>query len=107
GHLGRFTSGVMVPEFSEAAFAMKKNEISDPVKTKFGYHIIQMLDRQAPQDLKFDEVKEQLIEDARATFRAQKQNEIVGVFQGNPDTKIDEAALKAFLDKVQKPYREK
>lgn len=42
GALGDFTRGRMVPQFEEAAFALKVNEISEPVKTQFGYHIIQV-----------------------------------------------------------------
>ncbi|MDP9112225.1 MAG: peptidylprolyl isomerase [Acidobacteriota bacterium] len=42
GTLGDFTRGRMVPQFEEAAFALKVNEISEPVKTQFGYHIIQV-----------------------------------------------------------------
>ncbi|MDH3226755.1 MAG: peptidylprolyl isomerase [Thermoleophilia bacterium] len=40
GSLGRIQKGVFVPEFEEAAFALKDDEISDPVKTQFGWHII-------------------------------------------------------------------
>ncbi len=42
GVLGDFTRGRMVPQFEEAAFALKVDEISEPVKTQFGYHIIQV-----------------------------------------------------------------
>lgn len=41
GELGVFPSGVMVPEFERALYHMKVGEISKPIKTKFGYHIIQ------------------------------------------------------------------
>lgn len=45
GDLGYFGKGQMVPEFEEAVFAMKKGEISEPVKTQYGYHIIKLVDK--------------------------------------------------------------
>lgn len=50
GDVGFFTVGSMVPEFEDAAFKMKKGEISDPVQSDFGYHIIEVLDKKDTEE---------------------------------------------------------
>lgn len=50
GNLGTFTVGAMVSEFEDAAYSLKVGEISDPVKTDFGFHIIEVLDRKEVED---------------------------------------------------------
>jgi peptidyl-prolyl cis-trans isomerase C len=62
GDLGYFTADRMVPDFSKAAFALKKGEISKPVKTDFGWHIIKVEDRRKSTPPTFDQVKPQLKE---------------------------------------------
>ena len=57
GDLGWFSTGEMVPEFEEAAAKLKKDEISNPVKSEFGYHVIQLLDKkekESYEDMKKD-----------------------------------------------------
>lgn len=72
GDLNYFTRGKMVPEFEEAAFKLQKGEISKPVKTQFGYHLIKVVDKKEPQISKLEEVKDQLIQQ----LTAMKQSEV-------------------------------
>jgi peptidyl-prolyl cis-trans isomerase D len=72
GDLDFFGPGRMVPEFDTAAFAMQPGQISDLVKTEYGYHIIKLTDRKAPTVQKLEEVKDQLTEQI-AYERAQTQ----------------------------------
>jgi peptidyl-prolyl cis-trans isomerase C len=60
GDLGYFTKDQMVPEFADAAFKLDKGQISDPVKTQFGWHIIKVEDKRVKPTPTFDEVKPQL-----------------------------------------------
>lgn len=60
GDLGWFGRGKMVPAFETAAFNLKKDEISEIVKTRFGYHIIKLEDRKAARQKSFDSVKDQI-----------------------------------------------
>jgi peptidyl-prolyl cis-trans isomerase C len=60
GDLGWFTKDQMVPEFSDAAFKLAKGQISDPVHTQFGWHVIEVEDKRIKPTPTFDQVKPQL-----------------------------------------------
>lgn len=61
GDLGTFTKGQMVPEFEESAFGLPLNEVSQPVKTQFGYHLIKVTEKEDPKELSFEEIKSHLL----------------------------------------------
>ena len=60
GDLGWFTDGQMVPEFSKVAFALKVGEVSAPVRTQFGFHLIKKDGHEAAKVHSYDEVKDAL-----------------------------------------------
>ena len=61
GSLGQFGRGQMVPEFEQAVFSTEAGQITPAlVETQFGYHIIQVTDRQGGKAISFDEVKDRL-----------------------------------------------
>jgi len=61
GDLNFFTREQMVPEFANAAFGMQKGEISAPVKSQFGFHIIQLTDRKDAETMGLESVKPRLL----------------------------------------------
>jgi len=61
GDLGFFSAGRMVKEFEDVAFKMKVGEISAPVRTRFGFHVIKLVDKREDRKKTFEEVKEQIV----------------------------------------------
>ena len=60
GDLGYFAKEQMVPEFSDAAFKLEKGQMSEPVKTQFGWHVLKVEDKRVKPTPKFEEVKPQI-----------------------------------------------
>lgn len=65
GDLGWVTKGQMVPNFEATAFSLKKGEISNVIKTEYGFHIVQVTDREDARVKPFDEVKAELATESK------------------------------------------
>jgi peptidyl-prolyl cis-trans isomerase D len=89
GDLDYFSRGKMVPEFDQAAFALKVGEISGLVKTQYGFHIIKVTDRKPAVVKPLDEVKNQ-ITDQLTLERAQAQaSSLADTISGQISTPAD------------------
>jgi peptidyl-prolyl cis-trans isomerase C len=93
GDLGMFGQGRMVVEFERAAFSLQPGELSDVVKTQYGYHVIMVTERKEGERKPFEQVKEQI----RATLRNQGlQSQVEGHFAAlkrEAGLEIDEKVL--------------
>lgn len=86
GELGWFEAGVMDPAFDKALFALDKGEVSDVVKTPYGYHIIKLLDVQPSAAAPYDSVKEQIVQKLKMDKAV---NEFYGLQQKLADTSYE------------------
>ena len=102
GHLGYMKKGQMVPEFEEAAFNLKAGQMSEPVKTSYGYHLIKVLDRKEPQTQSFDEVKLNL---AKRSLNEERKDEMISNLRVALE-KGDEKALEENLNNLNTQWEE-
>jgi parvulin-like peptidyl-prolyl isomerase len=91
GRLDPFRRGMLVPEFEEAVFRMRNGEVSAPVKTHFGFHIIRKLAQRELPPQSFDAVKEEI----RARLQKQKFEQWVSAKQATLGVKINDQAISA------------
>ena len=89
GELGFFTKDRMVEPFAEAAFKMKPKEISDPVKSQFGWHVIQVEERRTKPQPTFEELKDQI--DQYLTRKAQ-QDVVLALRKNGKVERLDQPA---------------
>jgi peptidyl-prolyl cis-trans isomerase C len=93
GDLGYFTKDQMVPDFADVAFKMYPGQVSNPVKTQFGWHLIKLEDRRTKQPPEFDKVKDQI----EAFLTRKAQTEFIA--------KLRQAAKVERLDKPAEPNK--
>ena len=80
--------------FERAAFALKPNEISDIVKTQYGYHIILVVERKEGERRPFDQVKEQIKATLRNKAIQEQQDKRYGDLKAAANVKIDDKVLE-------------
>jgi len=88
GHLGEVHRGRLSPEIEKKGFSMDKGEISQPIKTEMGYHIIKILDRREARQLAFNEVKEKLRKELEEKFLTEAKNEWISRLKAQAEIEI-------------------
>lgn len=98
GDLDFFARGSMVKPFEDAAFGMKKGDISDVVESEFGYHVIKLTDIKAPKQRSFDEMKPELEAELKKQQAQKKFSETAEAFTNGVYEQSD--SLKPVADRL-------
>lgn len=98
GDLDFFARGAMVKPFEDAAYALKKGDISTLVESDFGFHIIQLTDIKSAKQRSFEETKPELVEDVKKQQAQKKFAELAETFTNAVYEQSD--SLKPIADKL-------
>ncbi len=99
GDLGLLSRGRMVPEFEAAAFAMAPDEVSEPVKSTFGYHVIKVTEKQEETTQTLDDVRttvENILKQERASSRARALAQAIAAEVSTPAELEQAAAARGY-----------
>ncbi len=95
GDLGWFGPGKMVQEFEDAAFTLPENELSEPVKTSFGYHVIEVTET---RDVELTESYEELKPGIENGLKKQKFEEALANLVSKVDVDLKDETFKSVLE---------
>ncbi len=99
GDLGFFARGQMEPNFDDAVFKLKKGELSNPVKTSFGYHIIKAVDTKEAKTVEFESVKSMIMQYLTGDKQKKAFDNYYSQVEKNYAVQIDNKALDEFIAK--------
>jgi parvulin-like peptidyl-prolyl isomerase len=99
GDLGFFGWGRMIPEFQEVAFKLKDGEISRPVKTTYGWHIIKLVERREAKQQPYEEAKEMIRAQLEREKSQKRVTEYFEELKKKVNFKLNEKALDLLVSK--------
>ena len=103
GDLGTFGRGEMVPAFEEAAFALDSGEVSDPVETPYGLHVIKLEGRETPS---FEENRDRFAEELRNRRRIEAESTFVAELEEPADVRVLDDAYEVVRGLAARPGTE-
>ena len=104
GNLGYFKYGTMDPAFESAVFELQENgDISKPVRSQFGYHIIMLTGRKEGQKIPYEEVKADIIDGLQTKMGDRLWQEKIVRLRSSPDIVYDQRTLTGLRQKYDKP----
>ncbi|MBF0494683.1 MAG: peptidylprolyl isomerase [Candidatus Omnitrophica bacterium] len=98
GDIGYFSRGQLMPEFENACVNLSVGEISGVVRTKLGYHIIKLTDRQAPEVMPLANVKEKIKAEIYKRKRQEKFNDLLKDLNAKSKVEINSNTFKKISD---------
>ena len=109
GDLGWVQPGEMVPEFEQALFAMQPGDVSAPVRTDFGWHVLQLREVQGGEEgVAFEDVRDELLEELSGSARERAYSDLVGAVVDqayrDPNSLAPAAAIGGFEVKQAGPF---
>jgi len=95
GDIGYFIKGQLMPELEEICFKLQPGQISDIIKTKFGYHIIKLTDRIEPRTVEISEVRDAIEKELKDMAQQRTLNDLVKNLRSKAHVKINEKFMES------------
>lgn len=93
GDLGYFSRGQMIPAFEKAAAALKVGELSSPVKTEYGYHIIKVTDKKTGPTVEFERIKDMIVQRLSGERQKEAFDKFIEDLKKNYKVEVNREAL--------------
>jgi peptidyl-prolyl cis-trans isomerase C len=103
GRIPGITRGKTDPDFEQAAFALKPGDVSEPVLSRFGYHIIRLDSRKPERPRTFAEAQSQIVAEMRQKYIADAREAVIGAIRSDSRIQVSQEAIDALVLKVDYP----
>ncbi len=105
GELGFYPRGVMPNQFDQVAFSLKEGEISDPVETKYGYHIIKLNKHEAKKNKTYEEARKEIIYQIKTEYVQNRIDSYYDQMQKENDMQFNEDELDRYSERKLKEIK--